>query len=154
MRDGTIGAGTRRRIVAMAYDNGRKLLQDLAGTVREKVSPTGDALVNREGIKMVERLARDLMAPGGMPGLKLWRDTPTKFRLTRSPRNAEIGVEWQRDIGALVMTAEKFGGPKALQRYVFDQELDAFRRMEGEGEPYADLVEWLVEYLYPEGRKD
>jgi hypothetical protein len=154
MRDGTIGAGTRRRIAAMAYDQGRKLLQDLAGTVREKVSATGDAIVNREGIKMVERLARDLAAPGGMPGLKLWRDSPTKFRLTRSPRNAEIGVEWQKDIGALVMTAEKFDGPKAVQRYVFDQELDAFRRMEGDGGPYEDLVGWLVEYLYPEGRSE
>ena len=138
----------------MSYDNGRKLLQDLAGTVREKVSATGDALVNREGIKMVERLARDLTAPGGMPGLKLWRDSPTKFRLERSPRNAEIGVEWQWDIGALVMTAEKFGGPRSMQRYVFDQELGAFRRMEGEGGPYEDLVAWLVEYLYPEGRSE
>ena len=138
----------------MSYDHGRKLLQDLAGTVREKVSVTGDALVNREGLKMVERLARDLTAPGGVPGLKLWRDSPIKFRLERPLRNAEIGVEWQKDIGALVMTAEKFGGPKSMQRYVYDQELAAFRRMEGEGEPYEDLVAWLVEYLYPEGRKD
>jgi hypothetical protein len=103
---------------------------------------------------MVERLARDLTAPGGVPGLKLWRDSPIKFRLERPLRNAEIGVEWQKDIGALVMTAEKFGGPKSMQRYVYDQELAAFRRMEGEGEPYEDLVAWLVEYLYPEGRKD
>ncbi len=138
----------------MGYEQGRKLLQDLAGAVREKVAANGDALVHREGIKMVERLARDLTAPEGMPGLKLWRDSPVKFRLQRSPRNAEIAVEWQRDIGALVMTAEKFGGPKAMMRYVFDPQLDAFRRMEGEGEPYADLVEWLVEYLYPEGRKE
>src|SRR6185295_9998809 len=97
-------------------ENGRKLLQDLATTVRERVSPTGEPLVNREAIKMVERLARDLTAPGGMPGLKLWRDNPTRF--------------------------------------VWDQEQSHFRRMEGEGELYEDMVAALVEYLYPEGRKE
>jgi hypothetical protein len=138
----------------MSNENGRKRLQDLASAVREKVSPTGEPLINREGLKMVERLARDLVAPGGMPGLKLWRDAATKFRLQRPPRNAEIMVEWQRDIGAMVMTGEKFGEPKRLVRYVFDQEQTHFRRMEGEGELYEDLVEALVEYLYPEGRRD
>jgi hypothetical protein len=138
----------------MANENGRKLLQDLASVVRERVSPTGEPLINREGIKMVERLARDLTAPGGMPGIKLWRDTPTRFRLTRPPRNAEILVEWQRDIGAMVLAGEKFGEPKRLARYVFDQEQAHFRRMEGEGELYEDLVAALVEYLYPEGRRE
>ncbi len=138
----------------MTYDNGRKRLQDLAATVRERVSPAGEPLVNKEGIKMVERLARDLTAPGGMPGLKLWRDAPTKFRLTRPPRNAEILVEWQRDIGAMVLAGEKFGEAKRLTRYVFDQEQQHFRRMEGEGELYEDVVEALVEYLYPEGRTE
>ena len=137
----------------MSQENGRKLLQDLAATVREKVSPTGEALVNREGIKMVERLARDLSAPDGMPGLRLWRDTPTKFRLERPPRNATITLEWQRDIGAMVMSGEKFGEAKRVVRYVFDQEEQHFRRMEGGGELYEDLVAALVEYLYPEGRK-
>jgi hypothetical protein len=138
----------------MSQEKGRKLLQDLAGAVREKVSPTGEPLLNREGIKMVERLARDLTAPGGMPGLKLWRDTPTRFRLQRAPRNAEIMIEWQRDIGAMVMTGEKHGEPKRLVRYVFDQAEEHFRRMEGEGELYEDLVAALVEVLYPEGRQD
>src|ERR1700722_11581311 len=138
----------------MGNENGRKLLQDLAGVVREKVSPTGEPLVNREGLKMVERLARDLTAPGGMPGLKLWRDSPTKFRLTRAPRNAEIMVEWQRDIGAMVLAGEKHGEPRRLTRYVFDQEQTHFRRMEGEGELYEDVVAALVEYLYPEGRRE
>ncbi len=141
----------------MSQDQGRKLLQDLADTVREKVAPTGEALVNREGIKMVERLARDLTAPGGMPGLKLWRDSPTRFRLQRPPRNAEITVEWQRDIGCLVVMGEKFGEPKRTSRFVFEQlgapEDAHFRRFEGGGDLYEDLIEALVEYLYPEGRK-
>ena len=142
------------RIAPMANENGRKLLQALASVVREKVAPTGEPLVNREGIKMVERLARDLVAPEGMPGLKLWRDTPTRFRLQRPPRNAELMIEWQRDIGAMVMTGEKFGEPRSLMRYVFDQEQAHFRRMEGEGELYEDLVLALAEYLYPEGRRE
>jgi hypothetical protein len=138
----------------MAHENGKKLLMDLAATVRERVSPAGEPLVNREGIKMVERLARDLTAPGGVPGLKLWRDTPTKFRLTRPPRNAEILLEWQRDIGAMVLAGEKFGEPRRMTRYVYDPEQAHFRRMEGEGELYEDVVEALVEYLYPEGHKE
>ncbi|MFT3768714.1 MAG: hypothetical protein QM820_24985 [Minicystis sp.] len=138
----------------MSQENGRKLLQDLASAVREKVSATGEPLINREGLKMVERLARDLTAPNGMPGLKLWRDAPTKFRLERPPRNATITIEWQRDIGAMVMIGEKFGEPKQQQRYVFDQELQHFRRLEGGGELYEDLVAALVEYLYPEGRRE
>ena len=138
----------------MGTDNGRKLLQDLATSVRERVSPAGEPLVNREAIKMVERLARDLTAPGGMPGLKLWRDSPTRFRLTRAPRNAEILLEWQRDIGAMVLAGEKHGEPKQLTRYVWDQEQAHFRRMEGEGELYEDMVAALVEYLYPEGRRE
>jgi hypothetical protein len=138
----------------MGIENGKKRLQDLATAVRERVSPAGEPLVNREGIKMVERLARDLTAPGGMPGLKLWRDTPTKFRLTRPPRNAEILVEWQRDIGAMVLAGEKFGEARRLTRYVFDQAEAHFRRMEGEGELYEDVVDALVEYLYPEGQQE
>jgi hypothetical protein len=137
----------------MSHENGRKLLQDLASSVREKVSPTGEPLVNREGLMMVERLARDLTAPGGMPGLRLWRDAPTKFRLERPPRNATLTLEWQRDIGAMVMSAEKFGEPKTLMRYVFDPEAQHFRRMEGAGELYEDLVAALVDCLYPEGRR-
>jgi hypothetical protein len=138
----------------MSEDRGRKLLQDLAKTVQEKVSPTGEPLLNREGLKMIERMARELTAPGGMPGLKLWRDSPSKFRIQRPPRNAEISLHWQRDIGAMVMTGEKHGGPRALVRYVLDQEQNHWRRMEGEGELYEDMVASLVEHLYPEGRAE
>lgn len=138
----------------MSEDHGRKLLQDLAKNVKEKVAPSGEPLLNREGLMMIERMARDLTGPGGMPGLKLWRDAPSKFRVQRPPRNAEISLHWQRDIGAMVMTGEKHGNPKTLVRYVFEQagEKPHWRRMEGEGELYEDLTAALVEYLYPEGR--
>ncbi|MFO0756529.1 MAG: hypothetical protein U0359_08570 [Byssovorax sp.] len=138
----------------MSEERGRKLLLDLAKDIQEKVSPSGEPLLNREGLKMVERLARDLTGPGGMPGLKLWRDAPAKFRLQRSPRNAEISVHWQRDIGAMVMTGEKHGNPKQITRYIYEAAEERWRRMEGEGELYEDLAAALVEYLYPEGRKE
>lgn len=133
-------------------ERGRKLLMDLAKAVSEKVAPSGEPILNREGLKMIERMARDLTAPGGMPGIKLWRDAPGKFRLRREPRNAELTLHWQRDIGAMVMTGEKHGDPKAMMRYVLDPELQHWRRMDGEGELYEDLAKALVEYLYPEGR--
>jgi hypothetical protein len=135
-----------------ASDAGRKRLQDLAKVVREKVAASGDTVLHRKGLVLVEMLARDLSAPDGMPGLKLFRDAPSKFHVVRGERNAEIGVEWQRDIGAAVMTAQKFGEPKKMVRYVYDEPGDRWRRMEGEGEIYDDLVSALVEYLYPEGK--
>ncbi|KYF88513.1 hypothetical protein BE17_29125 [Sorangium cellulosum] len=136
----------------MSEERGRQKLQALAKTLQEKISPSGEALLNRQGLKMIERLARDLTGENAMPGLRVWRDSAGKFRLQRPPRNAEIAVEWQRDIGAMVRTAQKHGEPPTTVRYVYDQTEDHFRRMEGEGELYEDLAEALVEYLYPEGR--
>ena len=89
-----------------------------------------------------------------MPGLKLWRDAPSKFRMQRGNRNAEISVEWQREIGAGVMSCQKFGEPKKVTRYILDEAADLWRRMEGEGgELYADVEEALVEFLYPEAKQ-
>lgn len=53
----------------------------------------------------------------------------------------------------MVLTTEKFGGPRSLTRYVYDQAEDHFRRMEGEGELHEDLHDALIEYLYPEIKK-
>ncbi|WP_437632240.1 hypothetical protein [Sorangium sp. So ce854] len=136
----------------MSEERGRQKLQALSKTLQEKITPSGDALLNRQGLKMIERLARDLTGENAMPGLRVWRDSAGKFRLQRPPRNAEIAVEWQRDIGAMVMTAEKHGQPRTMVRYVYDEAADHFRRMEGEGELYEDLADALVEHLYPEGR--
>jgi hypothetical protein len=137
----------------MSEEQGRKKLQDLAKALHEKVASSGEPLLNRQGLKMIERLARDLTGEHAMPGLRVWRDSAGKFRLQRPPRNAEITVEWQRDIGAMVMTSEKHGEPRSLVRYVYDEAEEHFRRMEGEGELYNDVATALVEYLYPEGKR-
>ncbi|AKT37167.1 hypothetical protein [Chondromyces crocatus] len=136
----------------MSEDTGRKRLQDLSKSLQEKLTASGDAPVNRRALKTIERLARDLTGESAMPGLRLWRDAAGKFRLQRPPRNAEIALEWQRDITAMVLTAEKFGEPRRLVRYVYEPTEDIFRRMEGEGELHDDLTDTLVEYLYPEAR--
>lgn len=138
--------------MSSSEERGKKLLQDLAKTVQEKIAPGGESLVNIRGLKMIEKLARELAGPTAMPGLKLYRDTPGKFRLQRPPRNAEIVVDWQRDIGVIVMTGEKHAGPKKMVRYVYDEAGDVWRRLEQVGDLWEDLAEALTEYLYPEGR--
>ena len=131
-------------------EEGRKRLKDLANKVREREKVTDEGR-HKRGLLIVELLARDLTGDDGMPGLKLWRDAPSKFRLERAKRNAEIAFEWQRDIGAAVMTCQKHGEPKRVTRYIHDESKDEWRRMEGEGgELYADVEAALVEYLYPE----
>jgi hypothetical protein len=72
--------------------------------------------------------------------------------LQRSPRNAEITVEWEREIGAVALTKEKHGEPKILVRYVWDESEKKWRRLEGGGEIWDDLSSALVEVLYPEAR--
>lgn len=133
-------------------EEGRNRLKELAAQVREKVSPSGAALLHRKGLLAVELLARDLSGSEGFPGIRLLRDAPSRFRLQRPMRNAELVVEWQREVGALSIGAEKHGEPRKLLRYVYEEERDAWRRMDGEQELYDDVAELMLEYLYPEGR--
>jgi len=133
-------------------DAGKKKLRDLAQQVKAKVQPSGEPALHKRGLDLVDDLAKDLSGPDGMPGLKVRRDGPQKVRLERPPRNAEIAIEWQREIGALVMTCEKFGDPRTLVRYVWDDGAQHWRAMEAGGELYADLTARLTEYLYPEVR--
>ena len=134
-------------------DEGKKRLKDLAAQVREKIDTKGAPVLNQRGLDLVDELAKELGGPDAMPGLKVWRDTPSKFRLTRSPRNAEIGVEWERDIGALAVTAEKHGEPRTLTRYVWDEAQAKWRKLDGGGEIWEDIAALLVAYLYPEATK-
>jgi aminocarboxymuconate-semialdehyde decarboxylase len=75
----------------MASDErGKRLLKDLARSVREKITPAGGPQLNERGVTTLEELAREQGGPDAMPGLSIWRDAPNKFRLTRANRNAEI----------------------------------------------------------------
>ena len=133
-------------------EDGKKRLKDLAKQVREKVAVTGAPLLNQRGLEIVEELAKELTGPDGMPGLKLYRDSPAKFRLARAQRNAEITVAWERDIGALGLTCEKHGEPKTFVRYVWDEGDSKWRKLDGGGEIYDDVTSALVDYLYPEAK--
>jgi hypothetical protein len=133
-------------------EDAKKRLKDLAKQVREKVTPSGAPQLHQRGLDLVEELAKELASPDGMPGLKVWHDSQARIRLTRAPRNAEIALEWQRDIGALAMTCEKHGEPKVLVRYVWDEGAKKWRKLDGGGEIWEDVTSALVEYLYPEGK--
>ena len=133
-------------------EDGKKRLKDLAKQVREKTTVTGAPLLNQQGLDIVEELAKELTGPDGMPGLKLQRDSPAKFRLSRAQRNAEITVAWERDIGALGLTCEKHGEPKTFVRYVWDAGDHKWRKLDGGGEIYDDVSTALVDYLYPEAK--
>lgn len=129
------------------------MLRDLAQQVREKVTPAGVPQLEQRGLEAVEALAAELLGPDGLPGLKLCRDAPGKFRLQRANKVGEITVEWQGKIGALEVLAERPHQPRRLVRYLHDQETDTWRPMNGVGELYADLTASLVDYLYPEVKK-
>ena len=135
-----------------AASGGKKLLKDLAAKVREKTDTSGEQLLDQRGLKEIEDLAKELTGPDAMPGLKLWRDTPAKFRLQRERKNAEITLEWQRNIGALVMTGVSMGKVSFTHRYLSPDAAAGWRRMDGLGEVYEDLSKALVDLLYPEAR--
>jgi hypothetical protein len=133
-------------------DEAKKKLKDLAKQVRDKVAVSGIALLHQQGLELVEDIAKELVSPEGMPGLRVLRDGPQKLRLQRPQRNAEITIEWHRDIGALSITCEKHGEPKRMVRYVHDAGRELWRRLDGGGEVWEDLTEAIVEYLYPEAK--
>jgi hypothetical protein len=132
-------------------EEAKKKLKDLAKQVRDKVSVSGIALLHQKGLELVEDMAKELGSPDGMPGLRVLRDGAQKLRLQRPQRNAEITIEWHREIGALSVTCEKHGEPKRMVRYVHDESQSKWRKLDGGGEVWEDLTAALVEYLYPEG---
>jgi hypothetical protein len=133
-------------------DEGRKKLAGLAAHIREKNAPGGGPPLDKRGLDLVEDLAKTLTGPEGMPGLRLHRESGSKFRLERPPRNADMWIEWQRPIGALVVVTQKFGNPRTTTRYVWDEALGHFRSMEDRTELYEDITRRLVDVLYPEAR--
>ena len=131
-------------------EDGKKRLKELAQQARAKVATTGAPVLHQKGLELIEDLAKELSGPDGMPGLKLHRDSPAKFRVQRAQRNAELTVEWEREIGAIGFTAQKHGEPKSFVRYVWDAGESKWRKLDGGGEIYEDVTTALVEYLYPE----
>jgi hypothetical protein len=133
-------------------EQGKQKIKDLAAAVRAKVQQSDEAR-HKKGLLLVEMMARELAAPDGLPELKVARDAPSKLRLTRPKRTGEIALEWQREIGAAVLTSERQGEPKRMWRYIHDETGDVWRRMEGEGEIWDDVADTLAEVLYPDGKK-
>jgi hypothetical protein len=131
-------------------EEGKKRLKDLARQVREKVVVTGAPVLQQRGLSLVDDLAKELGGPDGLPGLKVQRESPTKLRVQRSQRDSELVIEWEREIGALGLTCQKPGEPRAFVRYVWDEAETKWRKLDGGGEIYEDVTTALIEYLYPE----
>lgn len=134
-------------------ERGKKLLAGLSAKVREEVAPSGEPLLHAKGQKAVLDLANDLQGPDAPPGLKVFKDAVDRFRLQRPQRNGQISVRWERPIGAVVVLVEKGDRRDPEIRYVLHEAEDEWRRMEGEGELYEDIASFLVEVLFPEGKR-
>jgi hypothetical protein len=133
-------------------DAGKKLLKDLAAKVREKTTSTGEPLVHARALVVIDELQKELGGPEGMPGLHVFREGTAKFRLQREKKNGEVVVEWQRPIGAIVVTATVLGSTKSTREYVWDEPQQKWRTLDGLGELWEDVSKALVDVLYPEGK--
>jgi hypothetical protein len=128
---------------------GKNKIKALAERIRQKQQVT-DEQRNRKGLLLIELVARELSQEGGVPELRVTRDAVSKLHVNRGEKVGEIALEWQRPIGATVMTFERPGVPRRTWKYILDEPADVWRRMEGEGELWEDLASGLEEYLYPD----
>ncbi len=135
-------------------DKGKKLFADLADKVRAEVQPSGEPAMHARGLQGLEEIADDLSSPDGLPGLKVFRDGVTKIRLQRPNRNGEIAIGWNRAIGAMTAVVNKGERSEPEVKYVYRPESDEWHRLDGTGELYADVGKWLVDVLYPEGKRN
>lgn len=136
----------------MPDDDGRKLLKDLAQKVRDRQKASGLAQLDARGEALLDQIVTDLTGPGGMPGLYAVRDGATRARLQRMGRAGRVTLDWQRSIGMLEVTIEKFGSPARMERYLLRESEGAWRSYSSNGELFADLSAGLAEALYPEAR--
>ncbi len=131
---------------------GQKLLAEFSKAVRERTTPDGEPLLNQRGLEKIDALAKALTGADGPPGLRLARDVRERFRLTRDGRNAQITVGWKREVGAIEVGGERANKTSRALLYVWDADAAHWRKLDGVGELYEDLVIVLTEYLYPEAR--
>jgi hypothetical protein len=134
-------------------ERGKQLLSAFSAKVKKEIVPSGEPVMHARGQKAVAELAADLGGAEAPPGLRVFRDAVDRFRLQRPGKNAEIRVEWQRPIGAIVVAIEKAGRVSPEVKYVFREAEDAWHRMEGDGELYEDVMNLLGDAMYPEARR-
>jgi hypothetical protein len=134
-------------------ERGKKLLADLATKVRKEMAPNGEPILHARGQKAIAELAADLSGNDGPPGLRVFRDAVDRFRLQRPGRDAQVSIGWQRPIGAIVMITEHGDKRDPEVRYLYADADDEWRRMDGDGELYADVAKSLSELMYPESKR-
>ncbi|MCC7538275.1 MAG: hypothetical protein IT379_18765 [Deltaproteobacteria bacterium] len=128
-------------------------LHRLGDALRQQAGASGVITLDERGMRAMEELVSDLTGEKGIPMLKLHRDAPTRFRLQRTGRNAEVTVEWQRDIGAIVVLGDYLGQRKFQRLFVYDPNEARWRRMDGVRGLYEELTDALTEVLFPEVRR-
>ncbi len=134
-------------------ERGKELLSAFSAKVKKEVLPSGEHILHARGQKAVAELAADLGGSDGPPGLRVFRDAVDRFRLQRPNKNAEVTVEWNRPVGAILVKSDKAGRTAAEIRYTHRDADDAWHRMEGEGELYEDIMALLADTMYPEAKR-
>jgi hypothetical protein len=134
----------------MADNENRDRLKALARGMKEQVQTDGRQELDRKGVAMLEQIVSDLTGPEGMPGLYAHRDTPLKVRLRRQAKAGQLIVEWDRAVGVMDVTYERFNARARQVRYLLNEAEGAWRSMDTQVELYEALTEGLTEILYPE----
>ncbi|MCS6898220.1 MAG: hypothetical protein RMJ98_00090 [Myxococcales bacterium] len=137
----------------MADHENRNRLKELVKEVREQAKTDVRLQLDRQGMAILEQVVADLTGPEGMPGLYVHREGAQKVRLRRQGKAGQIVVEWDRGIGALEVTYEKFNARPRKVRYLLNEVEGAWRSIETQVELYEELTEGLKEILYPEARR-
>lgn len=132
--------------------DGKKRLEELAKKARANLPPSGTSPDHLRGLALLDELERDLKGPLAMPGLAVKRD-PDRIVLTRSPRNAEVVLFWDKAIHVLDVRATRHGEPATHRRCVFDPHANHWRTMDDpRTELYELLTDLLTYALYPEAK--
>lgn len=130
-------------------DAGAALLRDFASEVRGGLDRTDHEEVRRRGSALFERVHELLTGPDAIPGLTVTREDATTLVLRRAIRPASVNIRWERDAGAVAVTAE--AGPVSTRhRYVYDRDTERWLEV-GSGEGfYTDLRATIRTTLFPE----
>lgn len=131
-------------------EQGKTLLKNLSSQVKEVLNDDGEQLAHKRGVEAMIDLATDLTSDDAPPGLIVQRDGGLKLKLFRKDRPGLITIEWQRPIGAVVLSWERLDKSAGPFRFVHRASDDSFIEMSLQSELYEWLTNTMGEVLYPE----
>jgi hypothetical protein len=128
---------------------GAALFRDFASEVRAGLEGVEDREVRERGKKLIVKLVDQLGGPNGIPGLRIERETDTRIRLERMPKDAEITIAWESETGA-VSVAKRKGTTSSVARYAWSRHEQRWARVDASGSLYPELHAAIKDCLYPE----